>query len=302
MPGAAITWFGHACVLFELDGARLLTDPLLRRRAADPPLSIPRSEELAGLDVVLISRVHYDHLDLPSLDLLPRQTPLVTPRGVGPLLREHGFLDVTELVAGEALEVNGVGVRAMHAEDRPRHGPIAASAPSLGFLLGGTETIYFAGATGVYRRSPEPGRRLDVAVLPVAGEARQPPPRHLEPDSAVDALRVLRPRFAVPISGGRSAHFTRTPRRRGRPIRGSASPAARASSRPTWTSPSWRRRALGRGRSARGVHPNGAMKRPLGVGMLGRAVPGRGSAVRPAERASEALHGRPCSRRRGADQ
>jgi len=199
MPGAAITWFGHACVLFELDGARLLTDPLLRRRAADPPLSIPRSEELADLDVVLISRVHYDHLDLPSLDLLPRQTPLVTPRGVGPLLREHGFLDVTELVAGEALEVNGVGVRAMHAEDRPRHGPIAASAPSLGFLLGGTETIYFAGATGVYRRSPEPGRRLDVAVLPVAGEARQPPPRHLEPDSAVDALRVLRPRFAVPI-------------------------------------------------------------------------------------------------------
>ena len=70
-----ITWLGHATVLIELDGVTLLTDPVLRRtvlhlrRAGQVPVAAVGSP-----DAVLISHLHWDHLDLPSLDRLGRHT------------------------------------------------------------------------------------------------------------------------------------------------------------------------------------------------------------------------------------
>ena len=80
-----VTYLGHASLLIERDGTRLLTDPLLRssltgflrRRHAIPEL------ETTGLGAVLISHVHHDHLDLPTLRRIGRHTPLVVPDGAG---------------------------------------------------------------------------------------------------------------------------------------------------------------------------------------------------------------------------
>ena len=88
---ASIGYIGHATVLVDLGGVKLLTDPLLRNRVAhlrraakvDPAA-------LRGVDAVLISHIHYDHLDLPSLQRLGRDMPVVVPRGAGGLIRRKG--------------------------------------------------------------------------------------------------------------------------------------------------------------------------------------------------------------------
>ncbi len=94
-----IAFVGHATVLIELDGVRLLTDPLLRDRVAHlrrqtPPVD---RELTAGVDAVLISHLHRDHLDLASLRLLGRDTPLLAPAGAGAWLGRRGFTRVSEV-------------------------------------------------------------------------------------------------------------------------------------------------------------------------------------------------------------
>src|SRR6185437_6418094 len=95
-PGA-LAWVGHSTVLVELDGARVLTDPVLRRRVGH----LRRAEAvepaaLAPVDLILISHVHWDHLDLPSLEALGHDTRVVVPRGAGSLLERRGFTCVVE--------------------------------------------------------------------------------------------------------------------------------------------------------------------------------------------------------------
>ena len=76
-----IEYVGHATVFVDLDGVRLLTDPLLRNRVAHLRRSTPVSaRSRRGVDAVLISHAHYDHLDLPSLEKLGKQMPVVVPR------------------------------------------------------------------------------------------------------------------------------------------------------------------------------------------------------------------------------
>ena len=123
----SVTFAGHATVLLEMDGVRLLTDPLLRkrigvliRRSPVPPPAVRRD-----LDAVLISHAHLDHLDVPSLRLIDRRTPVVAPRGVGSLLRRLGFVPL-EMDVGDEVEIGpasagGVSrLRARAREGRPR--------------------------------------------------------------------------------------------------------------------------------------------------------------------------------------
>ena len=90
-----IEYVGHATVFVDLDGVRLLTDPLLRNRVAHLRRSTPVSARTRrGVDAVLISHAHYDHLDLPSLEKLGKEIPVVVPRGLGGMLRKRRFESV----------------------------------------------------------------------------------------------------------------------------------------------------------------------------------------------------------------
>ena len=200
--GSRIVWVGHATVLIELDGVRFLTDPLLRRRVAHLRRAAPAAEDVRGrVDAVLISHVHWDHLDLRSLDRLGRGVRIVSPRGSGALLARRGFTDVTEVSAGETLTVGAVEALATHAEHDASRPPFGGRSPSLGYVLAGrTHRVYFAGDTDLFDGMRElASPPLDVALLPVAGWGAKLPPGHLDPKAAADALTMLRPRVAIPI-------------------------------------------------------------------------------------------------------
>ena len=77
--GGRLVYVGHATVLVELDCVRLLTDPVLRGRILHLRRRVPPPAPLGELGAILISHVHYDHLDVPSLKSLDPGVPMVAP-------------------------------------------------------------------------------------------------------------------------------------------------------------------------------------------------------------------------------
>jgi L-ascorbate metabolism protein UlaG (beta-lactamase superfamily) len=197
---SGLCWLGHSTVSIELDGVRILTDPLLRLRVAHLRRRAPLPKTPEPLDLVLISHAHRDHLDVPSLRRLPGGAAAVVPVGVGPLLRRLGFADVTELGPGETTEIAGVAIAATRADHRAKRWPGGGLTPSLGFLLGGRR-IYFAGDTDLFDELAE-FAPVEVALLPVAGWGPTLPAGHLDPAGAAKAARLLQARVAVPIHWG----------------------------------------------------------------------------------------------------
>jgi L-ascorbate metabolism protein UlaG (beta-lactamase superfamily) len=198
-----IVFLGHASVLIEVDGVRLLTDPLLRGRVAHLRRQAPsvRRELFADPGVVLISHLHHDHLDLASLRLLGGATPLVVPAGAGGWLRRRGFGAVTELGVGDVAKVGTLTVTAVQARHDGRRlgGP---HAETLGYLVSGGHTVYFAGDTELFADMSNLPRPLDVALLPVAGWGPTLGAGHMGPLDAARAVRLTGPRIAVPVHWG----------------------------------------------------------------------------------------------------
>ncbi|MEK6276773.1 MAG: MBL fold metallo-hydrolase [Actinomycetota bacterium] len=198
----AITWLGHSTVLVEIDGARIVTDPLLRervlhlRRLHPAPDPAPAGES----DAILVSHLHPDHLDRRSLRLLPADIPLIGPAGTRRTLR-FSRREVVEVRAGEATQVGPLRVRAVPAAHDPRRHPLARAGEALGFVIEGTRSVYFAGDTELFEEMSQIGP-VDVALLPVWGWGPRAATGHLDPEQAVEALRRIRPRLCVPIHWG----------------------------------------------------------------------------------------------------
>jgi L-ascorbate metabolism protein UlaG (beta-lactamase superfamily) len=203
-PRAAIDYIGHATVLVDLAGVKLLTDPLLRNRVAHLRRAAKvDSTALRGVDAVLISHIHYDHLDLPSLQRFGAELPVVVPRGSGGLIRRKGGrTNVLELREGERAEIGAVTVRATHADHDTGRLPFGIKADPLGFLIeGGDRTIYFAGDTDLFDGMAELGP-VDVALLPIWGWGPTMGPGHMDPVRAAQAAALLGARVVIPIHWG----------------------------------------------------------------------------------------------------
>lgn len=210
-PGAlAVTMVGHATVMFTTPHSRVLTDPCfgnfvwgIRRAVAaavDPG-------DLAGVDLILISHAHLDHLHPPSLRQLPRTAVVITPPGCRDLLEPMGFADVIELEPGTTHQHRDVVITAVPARHDGRRGPHDPRwRGALGYVLRTADvTAYFAGDTAYFSGFRDLGARHhpDVALLPIAGylplELRD---THMSPLDAIAAFEEVGAQLLIPIGHG----------------------------------------------------------------------------------------------------
>ncbi|MGE3961983.1 MAG: MBL fold metallo-hydrolase [Dehalococcoidia bacterium] len=203
-PHRALRWLGHATVLIERDGARFLTDPLLRgrflhvrRRAA--PIEV---DDLPPIDAVLISHLHADHFDVPSLRRLPEDVAVIVPTGAGAFARRAGLRHVEEAPTGRELTIAGVSVTSVAAHHSGFRPPAGPTAEACGYLVGSAGSVYFAGDTGLFAGMAELRGQVDTALLPVGGWGPTLRGHHLDPRQAAQALTLIAPRAARPIHWG----------------------------------------------------------------------------------------------------
>ncbi|HEU5454168.1 MAG TPA: MBL fold metallo-hydrolase [Nocardioides sp.] len=203
----SIAWLGHSTVMLEIDGVRLLTDPLLMRHAGVLRRRFPKpSPELwRDPDAVLISHLHYDHAELSSLRMLPL-VPVLTAEENAVWLRRKGLPGAA---LGDGWQRVGEGpvevhlTRAIHQHRPMPHRPNAAN----GHLVRGSElSVWLVGDTSLYPEMAEIpdllGRRLDVIAVPIAGWGPRLSPGHLGPDEAVTACVRSGARLALPVHWG----------------------------------------------------------------------------------------------------
>ena len=220
-----ITYIGHATLLIEIGGRRFLTDPnfdaTLGRflpRVSAPGIALGA---LPGLDAIILSHAHADHLSFASLDGLSRTIPLLAPPVIARWLQARGYTHAESLAPGDSRTVAGVKISAAGAKhvgsryaiDRWR------SDASMYLLDAGTETAFFAGDTAL---TPEThhmvrdlvvttGRQLDIALLPI-GHApwwkfnfRR---GHLTGEDALTLFSRLDAKFLIPYHWGTFRHVT----------------------------------------------------------------------------------------------
>jgi len=136
LASLAVTFVGHSTVLLEVDGVRVLTDPLLRLRVGvlirRSPL--PSAAVYRDLDAVIVSHAHLDHLDVPSLRLIDKDTPVLAPLATKRLIKRLGFADVTEMEPGQSRDIGSVRIVATPARHGITRYPMSEPGNTLGYL------------------------------------------------------------------------------------------------------------------------------------------------------------------------
>lgn len=203
-PTTSITYIGHATLLIEIDGVRILTDPTLRSHVSGfirRQTPIP-AWQLGKLDLVLISHLHFDHFDLPSLRLLEPHVQIAIPSGAASYLRHHGFQNVREVKVGDRLQVGAVEIIVTPAKHKGRRHPFGPDSECVGYLIKGSTSFYFAGDTDIFPEMHQFSNNLDVAFMPVWGWGPTLGSGHMDPLRAAEALSIIQPRAAIPIHWG----------------------------------------------------------------------------------------------------
>ncbi len=214
----AVTWYGHSSVLIEVDGFRVLADPVWGERVSPSPTIGPARmhpvpvalSALPELDAVIISHDHYDHLDLPTIDALTRDrdVPFCVPDGVGAHLRAWGVPEhrIVELPwdAAHTLTRDGRSLDVVCTEARHFSGRGLARNTTLWAswsLVGPGHSVFFGGDTGFTERFKLVGDRLgpfDLTLLPIGAYDPLWPDVHADPEEAV-AIHTMIAKPGAPL-------------------------------------------------------------------------------------------------------
>ncbi len=212
--GLRAWWLGHATVLVEVDGVRVLTDPILSERAspfqfAGPerfhPSPIPL-EQLTGIDAVVVSHDHYDHLDMATVQQLARGgTQFYVGLGVGAHLERWGVpaAQVHEMDWWQSAELRGVRIHATparHYSGRKRMDDSTLWASWM--LRGPTHSVYFSGDTGYGPHFAEIRQRLgapELALMKAGAYGSTWLDIHMDPEHAVQAHLDLGADTLLPV-------------------------------------------------------------------------------------------------------
>jgi L-ascorbate metabolism protein UlaG (beta-lactamase superfamily) len=211
----AVTWFGHSTALLEVDGRRVLVDPVWGERVSPSPLLGPRRlhrppvpvDRLPAVDAVLISHDHYDHLDLPTVRALVRgqSAPFVVPTGIGVHLRGWGVPEdrIVELAWDDATTVAGLTLTCTEA--RHFSGRFFARDTTLWAswaIAGPRHRVWFGGDTGYTPAFAGIGARLgpfDLTLLPIGAYNDAWQHMHMTPEEALRAHGDVGGRVLVPV-------------------------------------------------------------------------------------------------------
>ena len=203
--GDRLTFLGHSTVLVDLDGVRVLTDPVLGHLAGGAlrrQVPVVQPGTLVDLSAVFVSHGHWDHLDTASIRALPGQPVLIVPVGLGRIAAKVAPGAVHELRAGDRLQVGAITLEAVHAEHGRRRSLFTAAEGALGILMIGSSSVYFAGDTDLFPQMAQLAGRVDVALLPIDGWGPRLGRGHLDPSRAAEATARIRPSIATPIHWG----------------------------------------------------------------------------------------------------
>jgi L-ascorbate metabolism protein UlaG (beta-lactamase superfamily) len=224
-----VTYIGHATLLLELSGVRVLTDPNFEPklgrflpRVRPPGIAL---EALPALDAILVTHAHADHLSFKSLSRLAQDVPLYAPPPVAQWLARKGYAHAVPLDAGERATVGG-GQLHIHAERATHQGSRYGfdrwrGAANMYLLETRAESVFFAGDTAltptthglVERVLWSQQRELDLALLPIGYAPPWKPGfrrGHLTGDDALALFKILRARAMIPYHWGTFRHVTAT--------------------------------------------------------------------------------------------
>lgn len=220
--GLRATWLGHSTVLVEIDGARILLDPVWARRASPssligptrffaPPLAL---KDLPALDVIMASHDHYDHLDrdvIRALAASPLQTRarFVVPLGVGAHLEQWGVVPerITELDWNESTTVGPLTLTATPARHFSGRGLFNRDHTlwASWSVRGPVHRVFHSGDTGPFGGFSDIGMNygpFDLTLMKIGAYDDAWPDIHLTPEQAVEANGKLRGRVMLPIHWG----------------------------------------------------------------------------------------------------
>jgi L-ascorbate metabolism protein UlaG (beta-lactamase superfamily) len=217
--GLRVTWLGHSTLLLEVEGFRVLTDPIWSERASPSTIAGPERfhppvvplGELPPLDAVIISHDHYDHLDMPTIRALAQKgVPFFVPLGVGAHLAEWGVPpeQVTELDWwGEVKVKEGLTLVATPSRHFSGRGLGDRDRTLWASWVVRTQSrrVYFSGDTGLTPQFREIGRRhgpFDLVMLEVGAYHPSWGDIHLGPENALTALEWLGGGLFLPIHWG----------------------------------------------------------------------------------------------------
>ncbi|GAA3866201.1 MBL fold metallo-hydrolase [Saccharothrix violaceirubra] len=213
--GLHLTWYGHASTLVEIDGARILLDPVWSdrcspsrhvgpRRLHQPPHSLA---DVGAVDAVVISHDHYDHLDLPTIRRLVQSTTavFVVPLGIGAHLRRWRIAAnrIVELDWDESHTVAGVKLTATAAQHFSGRGFKRDVTLWASWVIAGPEhRVYYSGDTGYfdgYARIGAEHGPFDASLVQIGAYGEGWPDIHMTPEEGVRAHLDLRGGLLVPV-------------------------------------------------------------------------------------------------------
>ncbi len=224
--GLRVTWLGHSTTLIEIEGYRVLTDPVWGPRASPSRLIGPKRFQpvpvavrgLPPIDLVVISHDHYDHLDYPTIRELARlNVPFVTSLGVGAHLESWGVpaeriveLDWWQTHQPKGTELSVTATPSQHFSGRGLHDRNATLWSSM-VIRSARHTVFFSGDTGLTTQFASIRERMgkfDLVMLEVGGLHPAWGDIHLGPEHALEALALLGGGRFMPIHWGTFALAT----------------------------------------------------------------------------------------------
>jgi len=215
---AQITWYGHSAFLIEMEGKRILIDPMFGKVASPTPFGSKRFElkesipveDLKNIDVVIISHDHYDHLDYPTIKKLKDEIKhFITPLGVGSHLKSWGIdvENITELDWWQTKKLNDIEYTSTPSRHFSGRGITDRDATQwAGWAIKSSgQNIYFSGDSGYGSHFAEIGKKLgpfDFAMIECGQYNEAWNNIHMLPEESVQAGLDLNTLLAMPIHWG----------------------------------------------------------------------------------------------------